>query len=152
MLSKSVHVFIDNDSISVCCRMLDESLRWLIANGKLDRARQVIKNACKWNKKDYATVMAAVGFHDEELDKATRQVELKAVTNTADIKGKDTAEGTGEDGKREAMDGEDKHEETTKFIEKDHGPAKVLVQKYTALDIIRNGRILRVSLILWFTW
>ena len=129
--------------------MLDESLRWLIANGKLDRARQVIKNACKWNKKDYATVMATVGFHDEELDKEPCQVEMKTVTNTPDVIKKETG---GEDGKTETTDGEEKDEETTKFIEKDHGPAKVLVQKYTALDIIRNGRILRVSLIMWFTW
>ena len=129
--------------------MLDESLRWLIANGKLDRARQVIKTACKWNKKDYATVMATVGFRDEELYKDPGQVEMKTVTNTPDVIKKDT---DGDDGKKETADGEEKVEETTKFIEKDHGPEKILVQKYTALDIIRNGQILRVSLIMWFTW
>ena len=109
----------------------------------------MIKNACKWNKKDYATVMATVGFHDAALDEDAGQVEMKTVNNPPRLIKKDTG---GEDGKKELTDEEEKDQETTTFIEKDHGPAKVLVQKYTALDIIRNGRILRVSLILWFTW
>ena len=153
----------------VIFRMLDESLRWLVANGKLDKARQVIKNACKWNKKDYATVMDAGGFYDETLktattvsDKTTEEshdvadvkpanaVSEKVTEISADVKQQEpeVTEDNTDEGKS------DSEAEGKKFINNENHdpPAKILVKKYTALDIFRNARVLRVSLILWYTW
>ena len=48
-------------------RLIDESLRWLIANGKIDRAKAILKKACKANKKDYNTIVVESGFRDLEL-------------------------------------------------------------------------------------
>ena len=48
-------------------RLIDESLRWLIANGKIDRAKAILKKACKTNKKDYNTIFVKSGLRDLEL-------------------------------------------------------------------------------------
>ena len=59
--------------IFVIARFTDESLRWVIANGQFDKAKDIIKNACKWNNKNYREVMEAIGWlHlDENLLKMT---------------------------------------------------------------------------------
>ena len=48
--------------------MLDESLRWVIANGQIERAKEIIKNACRWNKKDYNKVIQESGLNDIMAD------------------------------------------------------------------------------------
>ncbi|XP_052762013.1 organic cation transporter-like protein [Mya arenaria] len=50
---------------------LDESLRWLIANGKMDQARKIIRKACRYNRKDYHTVLKDSGL-DEGGDEHVR--------------------------------------------------------------------------------
>ena len=129
-------------------RIQDESLRWLIANGKLEDARKVIRKACKWNKKDYATVMAAGGFYDEELDKETVRLtsnngnvindvhSSKGNIQESDVKSELLINGT----------------ENKNYIITEQVSSKVVVEKYTAIDLFKNPRILRVSLIIWFTW
>ena len=49
--------------------MLDESLRWVIANGQIDRAKAIIKNACKWNNKDYDEIIQKSGLADINTSK-----------------------------------------------------------------------------------
>ena len=128
-------------------RMLDESLRWLIANGKLDKARQVIKNACRWNKKDYATVIKAGGFFDEELTKVSGESDDNDKSPT-DIENK-----TQDDPDADELCGEiDVNEEKEKFVAKTPELPTVVVKKYTAIDLIRHRRVFQVSVILWFTW
>lgn len=47
--------------------MIDESLRWLIANGRIKEAKVIIHKACKRNKKQYDDVVSVSGFRDFEL-------------------------------------------------------------------------------------
>ena len=129
--------------------MLDESLRWLIANGKLDQAKKVIKTACKWNKKDYATVMAAGGFYDGELTQVSGNIDEPS-KDPPDVVRKETA---GPDDSELCGDIDlDMNAEKETFVNNTPKLPKVIVKKYTAIDILRNVRVLRVSLILWFTW
>ena len=110
--------------------------------------------------------MAAGGFRDENLSKETVKVHLKSSNNSPEVVLLDTEgnvlnvsadsdpqqDSIDDDTKQVTTDVDKQQDETTKFIENEEGPKKVLVQKYTAIDIVRNGRILRVSVILWFTW
>lgn len=131
--------------------MQDESLRWLIANGRLDEARQVVKNACKWNKKDYATVMAAGGFVDDNLDQETKRLNSDYGDVMNNINGVQKSKNDLED--TELNEGLIKDDvESLNVISIEQEPVKVVVKKYTAIDIFRYPQILRVSLILWFTW
>ena len=47
--------------------MKDESLRWLIANGRVADAKRIIQKACKQNKKEYGTILSGTGFLEWEI-------------------------------------------------------------------------------------
>ena len=122
--------------IIIFIRILDESLRWLIANGKLDQARKVIHNACKWNNKDYDTVMATVGFPDENIAAEKSYQRIYKLAKIPDVVKVD----------------KDYQPEKEMCIPLDHDPKQPVVEKYTAIDIFRHPKILQVSMIIWFTW
>ena len=109
----------------------------------------MIKNACKWNKKDYATVMAAGGFSNGNLP-----TKSKTPNNTSTYMEKTPGVTITE----EEIDPLKLNDDLTldaerdKNIRTDKEPKKLLVRKYTVFDIFRHPRILRVSLIMWFTW
>ena len=52
---------------NISTRMLDESLRWLIANAKIEKAKEIIKKACRWNRKDYNQVMHEIAMSTGQL-------------------------------------------------------------------------------------
>ena len=62
------YVLLDRSSFLFCfrkckhCRLIDESLRWLIANGKVERAKTVLQKACRINKKNYNELVIVSGF------------------------------------------------------------------------------------------
>ena len=132
-------------------RVLDESLRWLIANKKFDQARQVVRNACKWNKKDYDEVVNAGGVLDETVDKDLKQsltdgdggIKYAEYVTTAVVHQDEYRDKTKL--KQEETDRQD-------GLLNEGNVQETNVQKYTAIDICRYPRILRVSLIIWFTW
>lgn len=106
--------------------MLDESLRWVIANGRIDEARRIINNACRWNKKDYDEILKTVGLEQraEELE------DLEAVnTENKEI--------------TEAKPNGCVEIKTDKNIG---------VEKYPILLFFKHPHIRRVSLILWYAW
>ena len=128
-------------------RILDESLRWLIANGKLDQARKVIHNACKWNNKDYDTVMAAVGFPDENIAAEKTYQRIYKLAKIPDVvKVEKDYQVVNFDDQSHVIP------EKETCIPKDHAPKQPVVEKYTAIDIFRHPKILQVSMIIWFTW
>ena len=43
-------------------RLVDESLRWLIANGKVEESKAIIRKACRANKKNFNEVLVSTGF------------------------------------------------------------------------------------------
>ncbi|XP_060602443.1 organic anion transporter 3-like [Ruditapes philippinarum] len=110
--------------------MLDESLRWVIANGQIDRAKAIIKNACKWNNKNYEQVLEKIG-----LSETTPEYELKAKLH--EHQGDKTENGVQE---LKSLVGEQKEE------------VEVAVKEYSVLDIVRHKNIFKVSLIMWYTW
>ena len=110
--------------------MLDESLRWVIANGRKEEAKRIIKNACSWNKKDYDIVIEKVGLGDsKEPGKAGEELQdMKPLLKT--VNGNDTTHGNAENGLEVGSK----------------------ERKYPILQIWKNKHIRRVSLILWYTW
>lgn len=121
---------IENLSI---IRMLDESLRWVIANGQIDRAKQIIKNACKWNKKNYEEVLLKIGLGESlpGFDKKSTEMEPLRKSSSAQA----------QNGFQEAQGTVQKSQDLT-----------VEVKHYNIMDIVRNKNIFRVSLIMWYTW
>ena len=60
-------------------RLKDESLRWLIANGRVVPAKAIIQKACKQNKKDYETVLSGTGFSEWEMRMSKKALNIQAL-------------------------------------------------------------------------
>ena len=113
--------------------MLDESLRWVIANGQLDRARAIIKNACKWNKKNYEETLEKVGLSESAVQ---YELKTKLHDNRGDI----------------VKNSENGIPEQKTLVDEQTGEVEIAVKEYSVLDIVRHKNIFKVSLIMWYTW
>lgn len=104
---------------------MDESLRWLVANNKMEAAEKVIKRAAKWNKTDDVKAL-------ELLTKVRR--------NLAEEQQERTNNDRRLNGDFVKVDREDVLLENS------------LVQRYTILDLFRNKYLIKLSCIVWYTW
>ena len=129
----------------------------------------MIRAACKWNKKEYKDVVNAGGILDETVEQEMKQYhvddELRYgvdVHNEQHMKKTKTG--------RDVLDEEYMDDKTKLKQEETDLHASLLngdnvlkdsvveagreptVEKYTAIDIFRYPKVLRVSLILWFSW
>ena len=106
--------------------ILDESVRWLFANGNDEEAHRIIKKAARANKKSYNEVITRA---------SNKYIELEGLAQKG-IMQTDSKNGELNDNSCE--------------------PALVLsssdIRRYTALTILNDRRILINSLILWFVW
>ncbi|XP_060574449.1 organic anion transporter 3-like isoform X2 [Ruditapes philippinarum] len=151
----------------------DESLRWVIANGQIGRAKEIIKNACKWNGKDYTEVMEKIGWGglldaDSKLVIMTDYNSEKEQTAlgplTADIDEHNIADNhqtalnqinsnaqaaRGPLVRQNGFERSDSEPEVVDEVSQDND---LKVQKYTIFDIFRHKRILIVSMIMWYSW
>ena len=161
--------------------MIDESLCWLIANNKIKEARKVIKNACKWNRKNYNEVMEEIGWgHLVDYVSAVKPDETgtknmdENVNPLNDIKKSEikreskinefSRQGSEVDSLTTGLDNGDcineilnEHKsEIEDLIENNQkvgvNKKETKVMKYTIIDLFRHKRILIVSAILWYTW
>ncbi|XP_053381641.1 solute carrier family 22 member 6-A-like [Mercenaria mercenaria] len=157
--------------------MTDESLRWVIANGQIDRAKEIIKNACKWNKKNYGEVMETINWGDL-VDTDSKAL---AMTNVPESKNVENGQNVWEDkdvfirrnsdiahlndGQEDSIveNGEADRDILVKQefnLENSNGGQNVgevrekliKVKKYTMFDIFKHKSILLVSMIMWYVW
>ncbi|XP_021368677.1 organic cation transporter protein-like [Mizuhopecten yessoensis] len=110
---------------------LEESLRWLLANGKKERAEKIIRMAARMNGKDFDSVINAASTKANEMEAflakpASIPPEENSLTAEMDIQNNSNDD---------------------KIIHNDRKP-----EKYNALTIFKHKRILFNSLILWYTW
>ncbi|XP_061190791.1 organic cation transporter protein-like [Saccostrea echinata] len=105
--------------------ILQESPRWLVANGRYEETKQWIKRAAKWNKIDPSNLI-------EEFDSELQSSELQVLVdgNTELTK----PEVNGEEAGKRRMDSYRKEE------------------KLSVLDIFRHKHILLTSMIVWVVW
>lgn len=55
-------------------RLLEESVRWLLCNGKTEEAKRILKKAARWNKVDYYMVEKALNENVHFVDSETEQL------------------------------------------------------------------------------
>ncbi|OPL20443.1 hypothetical protein AM593_01425, partial [Mytilus galloprovincialis] len=104
---------------------LDESLRWLLANGKTKQAMKIIKKAASWNNQSFESVM-------ESVKKKQPLTSMELVIQTP--------EKPESNGDHQPLEG--------------NGTAEVKqkVHKYSAFTILKHKKILIVSVLLWVIW
>ncbi|XP_050403310.1 organic cation transporter protein isoform X3 [Patella vulgata] len=116
--------------------ILDESLRWLVANNKVVRAEETIKKICKANKTDFDKARAVLHEQILECKQAARKNKLQQQLELAPITEKNEQEN---------------------LLEKNGSPPAdetnmAEPEKYTILDILKHRDILKVTSILGFIW
>jgi hypothetical protein len=118
---------------------MDESLRWLVANGYSDRAETIIRFAAKRNNVSY----------DEVIRKSTKCVN----TELHEYESKPPSEA---EAPRELTIKEETSDMLTNRGQASANVApavaSVTSRKLTVIDIFKERRILVASLILWYTW
>lgn len=126
--------------------LLDESLRWLIANGKVEKAKALIQKACHINKKNYNEVVTVSGFRDWEIAMKHGKHEHMPLSESAQ-------NGSYElQGSAKIYNSEGVVTNGTK-IDDSLVPVKPKrVKKYTVIDLVKSRRLFLTSLIMWFAW
>lgn len=104
---------------------LDESLRWLLANGKTKQAMKIIKKAASWNNQSFESVM-------ESVKKKQPLTSMELVIQPPE---------------KQESNGDHQPCEVNGTTE-----VKQKVNKYSAFTILKHKKILLVSVLLWVIW
>ncbi|XP_048736819.2 organic cation transporter protein-like [Ostrea edulis] len=118
----------------------EESVRWLLMNGKTKEAERIVRRAAKWNNMKYEDI----------IEKATR----KSSEAEGMLNGETQKDGTIE---MEKNDQETKMTMETRVSCENDQTAKpqtkdFVVEHYSILTILKTRRLLVNSMILWFSW
>ncbi|XP_052792947.1 organic cation transporter protein-like [Mya arenaria] len=112
--------------------IMDESVRWLVSNGRIKEAKRILRKAARWNNVDYAKVEAAFEAH----------VHVGSVSSEPDrplISIDKSNEDNGDELNENGTQSENENEVAG-------------VEKYTVIDILRNPALRANTLILWYSW
>lgn len=100
-------------NIIVIFRVQDESLRWLIVNGKTKEVDRILHKVAKWNKLNYGELKKNV----------TRKIKFSS-TEKPDVE---------------------------EFLLENVNKS-ITVEKYSILTILRTKSVLRITILMCFTW
>ncbi|XP_060581981.1 organic cation transporter protein-like [Ruditapes philippinarum] len=104
--------------------MMDESVRWLITNGKMEQAKKILKKATRWNKSDFKKIENLPYFDEVEIDiRKSVDTELDTIGNADDDKTK-----------------------------REREKQRKAVEKYNVIDILKNPKLRLNTIILWYSW
>ncbi|XP_069138043.1 organic anion transporter 3-like [Argopecten irradians] len=130
--------------------LMEESVRWLLANGRIKQAERIIRKAAKMNGKDYDEVIKVA------KSKSTKEKEIEVVVPGDCDNDKTTMEiSRHENGAKYALI--ENHSETTKdcediSYEKEQPSTPAVIKRYNVVTIFRHKVIFLNSMILWYTW
>lgn len=119
--------------------MMDESVRWLISNGRIDEAKRILKKAARWNKVDYSVVEQIFNenIHLQDKPDEKNAVLLPVTENGFENNEYKKIELTKSDNETSSSGSSSKLQ---KF------------EKYTVIDILKNPALRINTLILWYAW
>nr|KAG5711517.1 hypothetical protein BaRGS_025944 [Batillaria attramentaria] len=114
---------------------VDESLRWLVANGKKEGAIKVLERAVRANKKDLNDVLRT--FETTALRDVQKEEEMQAV---------DKDKSSSSNGQMTSPDIDEVEKKLAKKLEKSK------TEKLSVFDIFRHKRLLLNAIIIWCAW
>ncbi|GFR68618.1 organic cation transporter protein [Elysia marginata] len=128
---------------------MDESIIWLLANGKKEEAIKCIKKAARWNNKDYEEVLKC-GYADDTIE---MEVEVDKTPRSDGLDGDESAA-------NRPMLGEVKATDTCKLQDLDENDSRTNSEsdtiteheKISFIQVLRIRRLLINSVAMWVTW
>ncbi|XP_076465164.1 solute carrier family 22 member 7-like [Babylonia areolata] len=129
-------------------RCVDESLRWLVANGRTEGAVRVLRRAARANRKDVNLVLNSLK-HAE--DGGASGTDAGAVTKMSNMNSPETKDDR-EEGEREKVDISPDSLPHPHLPDVDESLAQRQTQKLTVLDIFRHKRLLAFAAVNWLAW
>ncbi|XP_076465344.1 solute carrier family 22 member 7-like [Babylonia areolata] len=132
---------------------VDESLRWLVANGKTEGAVRVLRRAARVNRKDVNLVLNSLqhtegGGRGGDGDGSGTDEVVTEMSALASPDTKDDREG----GEREKVDISPDSPPHPHLPDVDGTLAQKQTQKLTVLDIFRHKRLLAFAAVNWLAW
>ncbi|XP_067665107.1 organic cation transporter protein-like [Haliotis asinina] len=159
---------------------LDETLRWLMANGKAKEVERILKKAAKINKVPLEDVMASYNYSEEKvtldatdkccqdlvrpvnglsngIQKTIVRATVHVPTGINDVQMVDCIENAStaeNEAKTLLLNGQNVNNvlQRTKDDENRPGVTHKSTKKYNLLDILRNKMIFKNALIVWYCW
>ncbi|KAL5004603.1 hypothetical protein ScPMuIL_018059 [Solemya velum] len=125
--------------------IIDESLRWLVANGKTKEIIKVVKKACRWNNVDYNSLLEDCNLTEDFVVKIPNETFSDPIDNATMDYPKST-NGIFDSEKEKSQVGTPDNQRTQE-TGKD-----IVVKKYNILDILKTKSLFLISLILWYAW
>lgn len=106
-------------------RLMDESVRWLLSNGRVDEAKRILKKAARWNNVDYKDIEAVLKESVNLTDDEVIEESIEHLTS--------------------------KPPKQIEENRKDVGYEQDL-EKYTVIDILKTPSLRINTFILWYSW
>lgn len=113
----------------------EESVRWLLMNGRIKDAERIVRKAARWNNVSYEEVIARASQKTAE-SKTLLSNGVEKMTETRLTEENETGE---------------VKEPTTRF---DHVEERkdFSVERYNIITVLKNRRLFVNSMIIWFSW
>lgn len=118
---------------------MEESARWLICNGRIEKAKNIFRLAARRNGVSPETVD---GVFEQNLGYLGNS-EINIDANKTEESALDQSMVTGNTQNEKTADS---------LVAKRYTKDGMVVEKYTVLDILKNPSLRTNTLILWYTW
>ena len=124
----------------------------MIANRKYEEAREWIKRAAKWNKKDASNILAdlelIIARNEMKVIASSHPDESTPPNKTTGVNSADDATERKEESEKLVCNNDDSnHEQIEKGLE-----SMDKEENLTILDIFRHRQLLIASLLMWIIW
>ena len=136
-------------------RLIDESVRWLLINGRTEEAERILRKAARWNGKKFTNIedVYKEAHHLQSTENGREDICMTAVTdsevNKADSEDVSKLHVSSDNYN---IDSEVNTTEVNTAGSEDNSKLHATCEKYNIIDILKNPELRIDTFILWYAW